>query len=90
VAKTPPVHIPLGLEQPAGVRSRPRRPLPRAGQLRWRPRIRCEIPGRTNSGDQLRDQRGQRRRYWPPFDPWTGSVRSWVGLTVVRGVQLGP
>jgi hypothetical protein len=20
--------------------------------------------------DQLRDQRGQRRRYWPPFAPW--------------------
>jgi hypothetical protein len=45
--------------------------------------------------DQLRDQMGQRRRYWPPDWPpvahWVlGPVRSWVGLGVARGAQLGP
>jgi hypothetical protein len=46
----------------------------------------------SSSSDQLRDQRGQGAKYWPPFAPWQplGPVRSWVGLYVVGGVQLGP
>jgi hypothetical protein len=28
------------------------------------------VCGRGRPLDQLRDQRGQRRRYWPPFAPW--------------------
>jgi hypothetical protein len=39
--------------------------------------------------DQLRDQRSQGGVLLPPVRP-LGPVRSWVGLAVVRGVQLGP
>jgi hypothetical protein len=44
-----------------------------------------------NQNDQLRDQRSQGPRYWPPFDPWVqGELGCWAGLGVLRGVQLGP
>jgi hypothetical protein len=48
-------------------------------------------PAAAAASCALRDQRGQRRRYWPPFAPWVlGPVRSWNGLGVVWGAKLGP
>jgi hypothetical protein len=45
-------------------------------------------PSDSPTSCAIRDQRGQRRRYWPPSAPWVQwPVRSWAGLRCGPGGQ---